>query len=142
MKWKIIVIGKPALPFARDGADEYLKRLKHYTQAELVFARDAERQQQAAASASLRIALDERGQNLATQDLVAKIDAWEMDGEIKEIALLIGASDGHGDELRLAADELWAFGKITLQHELALVVLLEQIYRAYTIKRGEPYHRQ
>ncbi|MFT4546081.1 MAG: 23S rRNA (pseudouridine1915-N3)-methyltransferase [Verrucomicrobiales bacterium] len=141
MKWKIIVIGKPALKFARDGADEYLKRLKHYTQAELVFAKDAERQGQAAASASLRIALDERGQNVSTQQVVSKIDAWEMDGEIKEIALLIGASDGHDETTRGAADELWAFGKLTLQHELALVVLLEQVYRAYTIKRGEPYHR-
>jgi 23S rRNA (pseudouridine1915-N3)-methyltransferase len=142
VKWKIIVIGKPALKFARDGADEYLKRLKHYTQAELVFAKDAERQQQAAATASLRIALDERGQNVSTQQIVKKIDVWEMDGEIKEIALLIGASDGHAEQHRSAADELWAFGKITLQHELALVVLLEQIYRAHTIKRGEPYHRE
>ena len=141
MKWKIIVIGKPALAFARVGADEYLKRLRHYTQAELVIAKDARRQQQAAAAADRCIALDERGQNLSTQGLVSKIDRWELDGEIKEIALLIGASDGHSDEARSVADELWAFGKITLQHELALVVLLEQIYRAYTIKRGEPYHR-
>ena len=141
MKWKIIVIGKPALGFARDGADEYLKRLKHYTGAELVIVKDAARQQQAAESADVRIALDERGQAVSTQEIVRKIDAWEMSGEIKEIALLIGASDGHHAELRASADELWAFGKITLQHELALVVLLEQIYRAYTIKRGEPYHR-
>jgi len=142
VRWKIIVIGKPALRFARDGADEYLKRLKHYTQAEIVYSKDADRQQQAAASASLRIALDERGENLSTQEMVRKIDAWELDGEIKEIALLIGASDGHNTDTREQADELWAFGKITLQHELALVVLLEQIYRAHTIKRGEPYHRE
>ena len=142
MKWKIIVIGKPALSFARDGADEYLKRLKRYAPVELVITKDAARQSQAAEAADLRIALDERGKNLATQEIVKKIDAWEMDGEIKEIALLIGASDGHTESARSAADELWAFGKITLQHELALVVLLEQIYRAYTIKRGEPYHRQ
>ena len=142
MKWKIIVIGKPALKFARDGADEYLKRLKHYTQAELVIAKDAERQHQSAAGADLRIALDESGQNISTQQLVSKIDAWELGGEIKEIALLIGASDGHDGRTRDAADQLWAFGKITLQHELALVVLLEQVYRAYTIKRGEPYHRE
>jgi 23S rRNA (pseudouridine1915-N3)-methyltransferase len=142
MKWKIIVIGKPALKFARDGADEYIKRLKHYTQAELVFAKDAERQQQAAATSSLRIALDERGQNISTQQVVQKIDTWEMGGEVKEIALLVGASDGHTEKIRSSADERWAFGKITLQHELALVVLLEQIYRAYTIKRGEPYHRE
>jgi 23S rRNA (pseudouridine1915-N3)-methyltransferase len=142
MRWKIIAVGKPSLPFARDGADEYLKRLKHYTQAELVFARDAERQEQAAAAACLRVALDERGEAISTQGIVAKIDSWEMSGSVKEVALLIGASDGHGDQLRKDADELWALGRITLQHELALVVLLEQVYRAYTIKRGEPYHRE
>ena len=142
MKWKIVAIGKPALKFARDGADEYLKRLKHYTQADLIFAKDAQRQQQAIASADLVIALDERGENLTTQQLVEKIDRWELDGGINEIALSIGASDGHGEPIRESATELWAFGKFTLQHELALVVLLEQVYRAYTIKRGEPYHRE
>ena len=142
MKWKIVAIGKPALKFASDGADEYIKRLKHYTQAELIFAKDAQRQQQAIASADLVIALDERGTNLTTQQLVSKVDAWELDGSISEIALIIGASDGHGEEIRKSATELWAFGKFTLQHELALVILLEQIYRAYTIKRNEPYHRE
>ena len=141
MKWKIIAIGKPALGFARDGSAEYLKRLKHYTQAELVFAKDDARQLQAAAGCDVCIALDERGHNLATRELVQKADAWEMDGGVKEVAVLIGASDGHSQVQRDRADELWAFGKITLQHELALVVLLEQLYRAYTIKRGEPYHR-
>ncbi|MEM7144285.1 MAG: 23S rRNA (pseudouridine(1915)-N(3))-methyltransferase RlmH [Verrucomicrobiota bacterium] len=60
---------------------------------------------------------------------------------VKEVALLIGGADGVGDEVRSAADELWAFGKATLQNELALVVALEQVYRVYTLKRGEPYHR-
>ncbi len=94
MKWKIIAIGKPALAFARDGAEEYLNRLKHYTQAELVFAKDAARQQQAAAGADLRIALDERGQNLSTQELVGKIDPGSWVGRSRRSRVLIGASDG------------------------------------------------
>jgi 23S rRNA (pseudouridine1915-N3)-methyltransferase len=60
---------------------------------------------------------------------------------VKNIALLIGGADGHADELKNAADWTWSLGKLTLQHELALVVLLEQIYRAFTIKAGQPYHR-
>ena len=106
-----------------------------------MIAKDVMRQMQAAASADVCIALDERGQIVSTRDIVRKIDGWELSGAVKEIALLIGASDGHDENLRASASELWAFGKITLQHELALVVLLEQIYRAYTVKRGEPYHR-
>ena len=69
------------------------------------------------------------------------MNAWEMDPGVKTVSLLIGASDGHTTELREKADAVWALSPLTLQHELALVVLLEQIYRAYSIKRGEPYHR-
>ena len=50
-------------------------------------------------------------------------------------------ADGHPEELRQAADETWSLSTMTLQHELALVVLLEQLYRAFSIQRGDPYHR-
>ena len=59
----------------------------------------------------------------------------------RDIALLIGGADGHTAEVRQAADWVWSLSQLTLQHELALVVLLEQLYRAYTIKAGTPYHR-
>jgi 23S rRNA (pseudouridine1915-N3)-methyltransferase len=63
-----------------------------------------------------------------------------MEG-VKRVAFLIGGADGHEPATRAAADAVWALGRLTLQHELALVVLLEQLYRIQTIKRGEPYHR-
>ncbi|MGE9269861.1 MAG: 23S rRNA (pseudouridine(1915)-N(3))-methyltransferase RlmH, partial [Verrucomicrobiales bacterium] len=65
----------------------------------------------------------------------------EMNGAIKTVSFLIGASDGHTASLRTQVDKVWCLSKLTLQHELALVVLLEQLYRVATIRRGEPYHR-
>ena len=84
--------------------------------------------------------MDERGRLLDTAELVTLVNQWEMAG-VKRVALLIGGSDGHSPAIRSAVDDSWAMGRLTLQHELALVVLLEQIYRVHTIKRGEPYHR-
>lgn len=146
MNWKIFAAGKPALAYAKSGIAEYLKRLKRGAKVELIYlkAGDSEsvsRDLLARSEGTFRIALDERGREWNTADLVKKIDTWEMDPGIKTISLLIGASDGHTKQLRQDANAVWALSPLTLQHELALVVLLEQIYRAYTIKRGEPYHR-
>ena len=146
MNWKIFAAGKPALAYAKSGIEEYLKRLKRGAKVELIYlkAGDSEsvsRDLLARSEGTFRIALDERGRDWNTADLVEKINTWEMDPGIKTISLLIGASDGHTQALRNQANAVWALSPLTLQHELALVVLLEQIYRAYTIKRGEPYHR-
>ena len=84
--------------------------------------------------------MDERGESLTTSQLTKRLQDWEMRG-VKRASYLIGASDGHTQELRNEADLVWALSPLTLQHELALVVLLEQIYRVATIQRGEPYHR-
>ena len=65
----------------------------------------------------------------------------EMDGAHREVALMIGASDGHSQATRDSADLLLSLSPFTLQHELALVVALEQLYRVYSLKAGSPYHR-
>jgi 23S rRNA (pseudouridine1915-N3)-methyltransferase len=88
----------------------------------------------------LRVVLDERGDHVTSRELAKKIDGWEQRGP-RDFAILIGGADGHTDELRKVAGWTWSLSKLTLQHELALVVTLEQIYRAYTIKGGLPYHR-
>ena len=84
--------------------------------------------------------LDERGQSWTTADLVKRVETWQMNG-IRRAAILIGGADGHTQKLRDQADHVVALRGLTLQHELALVALLEQIYRVHTILRGEPYHR-
>jgi len=87
-----------------------------------------------------RVALDERGAEIGSRALAQRISEWEMTAK-RDVALLIGGADGHTAEVRQAAGWVWSLSQLTLQHELALVVLLEQLYRAYTIKAGTPYHR-
>jgi len=146
MKYHIIAAGKPALAYAKTGIAEYLKRLTRYGQFKLTYIKAADSTSTSAellrrSEGTTRIVMDERGEQPNTAQFVKKINHWELDGGIKTLSFLIGASDGHTEELRQKADFLWALSPLTYQHELALLVLLEQLYRAQTIKRGEPYHR-
>jgi 23S rRNA (pseudouridine1915-N3)-methyltransferase len=146
MHWKFIVVGKPALGFARAGVDEYLPRLRRLAPAEICFLRDGspealqERFEKAAAG-HWRVVLDERGKLFSTAELRSAVDRWEMSGA-KRVAVMIGPAGGHSPAVRQSADLLLALSPLTFQHELALVAVLEQIYRVYTLKRGEPYHRE
>ena len=146
MNWRICTIGKPSLAYARAGMDEYLERLRRYTAVAWVQGKERGAESNSlqllgASEGTYRIGLDERGRDLSTSALVEAIDGWEMGGSVKTVSLLIGGADGHTDGLRAECAGLWRLSSLTLQHELALVVLLEALYRAYTIKRGEPYHR-
>jgi 23S rRNA (pseudouridine1915-N3)-methyltransferase len=146
MKWQILAIGKPSLRYAKAGVEEYQKRLTRYTTLELQTDwKDAGQVKNsetllAASEGAVRIVLDERGETWTTADLVSRVEGWQMNA-VKKVAILIGGADGHTPELRRSADHVIALSGFTLQHELALVVLLEQIYRVHTVLRGEPYHR-
>jgi len=145
MKHQILAAGKPALSYTKTGVTEYLKRLTRYGTYELKHIKngsseDVSTRLHTASEGTLRIVMDERGEALTTAQITKRIQAWEMRG-VKRASYLIGASDGHTPELRNEADLIWALSPLTLQHELALVVLLEQLYRIATIQRGEPYHR-
>lgn len=93
-----------------------------------------------ASKGSFRIVLDERGELLTTRQLANYTSQWQLESK-KNISYLIGASDGHTQQLRKEADLLLSLSPFTLQHELALLVLSEQLYRIATLLRGEPYHR-
>jgi 23S rRNA (pseudouridine1915-N3)-methyltransferase len=145
MRWHIIAIGKPKLEFARLGIEEYAARLKPFVPVTVHYLKATSSQTESQAlldrsKGMLRVVLDERGAHLPSRDLAHKITKWEMQGP-RDYALLVGGADGHSEELRQAAGWLWSLSKLTFQHELALVVALEQLYRAYTIKAGLPYHR-
>ncbi len=143
MTWRILAVGKPALAYARAGIDEYAARLARFGSCELVFlkeTRDTPRQLIERSQGFHRILLDERGQQFASREFASKIAALE-NHSVSRCALLVGGSDGWEDAMRSQADLLWSLGRMTLQHELALVVALEQIYRAATLRAGLPYHR-
>jgi 23S rRNA (pseudouridine1915-N3)-methyltransferase len=145
MRWLIIVVGKPALPWAKSGVEDYLARIRRIAQVELITLKQAAPVQLAAKALEVsqgtwRVVLDERGRQFGSVDFARWIDKQELQAR-KAVSLFIGGADGHPDELRREADETWSLSTMTLQHELALVVLMEQLYRAFSIQRGDPYHR-
>lgn len=144
MRLLLLTVGKPALAYARAGRDEYLGRLRHFARVESATIKPSDPAREGAAllarsEGCLRVVLDERGRQLTSRQLSAQLDAWRQTS--RPVALILGGADGHAPALREAADFTWSLGPLTLQHELALVVVLEQIYRAHTILAGHPYHR-
>jgi 23S rRNA (pseudouridine1915-N3)-methyltransferase len=143
LTWRIIAAGKPALEFARMGIDEYLRRLQGFGKAEVHFVKAGPRLHARMLELSdgmFRILLDERGRQFSSRAFAAELQGLQ-NRAVSRCALLVGASDGWDEATRGRADLLWSLGPQTLQHELALVVALEQVYRVETIMAGMPYHR-
>ena len=86
------------------------------------------------------IALDERGTEFTTIELARKLSSIHQSG-IRRLSLVVGGADGLHPDVKARARERISLSRLTLPHRLALVVLLEQLYRAHTVLRGEPYHR-
>ena len=145
MRWQVFAIGKPRLDFAKLGVEEYASRMRPFAPVQMNWLKVTTQAGESLAlversKGMFRIVLDERGEEVTSRALAKKISAMEMHGK-RDIAILIGGADGHTDAVRESAGWLWSLSKLTLQHELALVVAMEQLYRAYTIKSGLPYHR-
>ena len=85
------------------------------------------------------IAFDERGETLATVGWAKALESWQRDG--RDVALLIGGPDGLAPECLARAQRRWSLSKLTLPHALVRVLVLEQLYRAWTVIQGHPYHR-
>jgi len=85
------------------------------------------------------IALDVRGRSWDTQDLARGLRQWMMDG--KDLALLVGGADGLSEDCLDQADQRWSLSPLTFPHQLVRVILAEQLYRAWTLTQGHPYHR-
>lgn len=146
MQIRVIIAGKPALAYAKTGCEEYLKRLSRFGNYELLIIKAGGREEVSArllekSQGCFRVAMDERGECLTTRKFAERMDALAMRGDVKTVAFLIGAADGHTPELRQACDLILTLSSFTLQHELALLVLLEQLYRVESLKSGSPYHR-
>jgi len=139
MKVEVFTIGRPRLPFVRQGVEEYAKRLQRYTPLTLRFLGSAEDELRASEGA-FRVVLDERGELPTTAAFAERVKGWKLSGT-KRVAYLIGGAEGHPEAVRQAADWTLSLSRLTLQHELALLVLLEQLYRVETLLAGHPYHR-
>jgi 23S rRNA (pseudouridine1915-N3)-methyltransferase len=86
------------------------------------------------------VLLDPEGTEWTSQELAAQVRSWEGKG-IKEVAFVIGGPNGLADDFKSRADKRWSLSRLTLTHEMARVLLFEQLYRAYTIIHGLPYQK-
>jgi len=85
------------------------------------------------------VLLDERGKQLTSNFLAGRLSGWQADG--RDLAFIIGGPDGVSDKCRQRADFVWSLSDLTLPHGLARVLLAEQLYRAWSLASGHPYHR-
>ena len=143
MKLHIITIGTPKLAYARAGWEEYLARLKHYHNVRVTHvadkrANDAGYILQAAGNAH-KAALVIDGTQLSSPELAVFLEKRAQEG--RELCLLIGGPEGLPPAVTDTADTHWSLSKLTFPHDLAMVVLLEALYRASTITAGQPYHK-
>lgn len=142
----IFAVGKLKERFWKDACAEYLKRLGAYAKVEVRELPDSNvREESQALLAALPekvpvVLLDIKGKETSSEGLAELIDGYGLSGD-SHLAFVIGGSDGVSDEVKKRATRRVSFGPITLPHNLARVVLLEQIYRAFKINRGEPYHK-
>jgi len=140
--WKILFIGKPKLDYAKIGVADYRRRLERFVRLEMEALKEGTQTEEGdrfikRSAGSFRIALDPVGKEMDTDDWVDQVNRWELQS-VSSISFLIGGANGHDENLRRRCDAVWSLSQLTMQHELALLVLLEQLYRVYSIKRGEP----
>ena len=151
MKLRVICVGKPA-SFTREWLAEYEKRLTRYATVEWIELKESSPQQEAKeilakidgkasgsrGSAGVVVLLDINGKSLASEQFADWLRKTTMQSDI---AFIIGGASGVTEDVRKRATLRISFGSMTLPHQLARLVLAEQIYRAFTIIKGEPYHK-
>lgn len=156
VKITVVAVGKLKERFWADACAEYVKRLSAYASIKMVEIpdRDPAKTGGEEAGCSLEgkailaaipershvVLLDIGGKERSSEEIASHLNDLMLRGE-SSITFVIGGSCGVSSEVRARADERLSFGRITLPHNLARVVLLEQVYRAFKIMRGEPYHK-
>jgi 23S rRNA (pseudouridine1915-N3)-methyltransferase len=140
-------------PFYREACDEYARRLGRYVRFREIEVREASRSPTVASqreeeakrldaklpAGSMVVALTRSGTPWSSEEVARQLDGWRLGG--RQMGLLIGGSHGLAPDLIARSAARWSLGPLTLPHELARVVVLEQLYRGFTILGGEPYHK-
>jgi len=154
MRIRLVAVGRMKDPALRTACDEYVTRIRRYQRFEVEEVREAKRPdadaavaREAEGAALMRtltpetrtVALTRHGSTLSSEDFAEALREWQLAG--RDVALLIGGAHGLGDGVVNGAGLRLSLSAFTLPHELARLVLLEQVYRACTILRGEPYHK-
>ena len=155
MKLLIVAVGLRVPDWAQSAWDDYAKRFPPELKVELkavkteprgsktlanLYAAERQRIEAAIPRGTRTVVLDERGTALTTQALAGRLTQWQWGGD--DVALVIGGPDGLEPEFRQAAHERIRLSDLTLPHAMARVLLIEQLYRAWSINANHPYHRE
>ena len=146
MKLKFTWVGKTKDKNWRALQEEYLQRLSHFVKFEIVELKDEGKENEGKRilekvnQSNFVCLLDVKGRSVSSHDLAEKLEIWQNRG-FKEVAFIIGGAEGVSFEVVEKADFSLSLSFLTFTHEMARVVLLEQLYRAYTIVKGFPYQK-
>ena len=155
MKIVVVAVGQRVATWASAAWDEYAKRFPPELTVELksvktepraskttetLLAAEAQRIAAALPKAAWVVALDERGVAITTVALAQRLKSWQL--AARDVAVLIGGPDGLAPAVKQAADEVIRLSDLTLPHAMVRVLLVEQLYRAWSINANHPYHRE
>lgn len=150
MKFRFIWIGRTREQNYKALQDEYLKRLSHFVKTDIVELRDGDRKDRIEAEGEAILAkllpgeyvcvLDPKGLQFTSHGIASMIENWQT-RSIGNIAFVIGGADGISSRVAERADRVLSLSILTFTHEMARVVMLEQLYRAFTIIKGYPYQK-
>ena len=157
MKITLIVVGKTDKKYILEGIAEYEKRLLHYCKIEVKVIPDVKNSKSMSASVQMQkegelilgairssseiILLDERGTEYSSVDFAKFIEKKGISGQ-RELSFIIGGPYGFSPEVKSAANVLFSLSRLTFSHQLVRLIFIEQLYRAMTIIKGEPYHHE
>ena len=158
MKIRIISVGKIREPFYNSGIQEYVKRLGSYSNIQLetgfeakaparpsdqdiqqVKQKEGQRILQQLTPGEYLVVCDIKGQAFSSTELAARVEQWMLSGKSR-INIVVGGAYGLDRDVIEAAHERISLSRLTLPHQMAVLILVEQLYRAFKILRGEPYH--
>lgn len=154
MHIRVLAVGRRPPRWAMEAFSEYAKRLPsafaldsrliapargHGSDVARARAEEGERLLAGMGPRDFVVALDERGSAWSTADLAKQLAGWEMGG--RDVTLLIGGADGLSQPCLERADQRWSLSPLTLPHALVRVLVAEQLYRAWSLNAGHPYHR-
>jgi 23S rRNA (pseudouridine1915-N3)-methyltransferase len=156
MRLHLVFVGKTREPYLREGIEDFLERLRRYVpvevkvvraerlarnqQAEQVVELESDRVMAAVPGDSHLVVVDRLGKQVSSQNLARWWDRLEREG-CRKLCFVVGGVLGFSDEVRRQAQTLLSLSRMTFTHEMSRLILLEQLYRACTILRGEKYHR-
>lgn len=139
MRLRVVAVGRVRNAALQAACVEYLGRLRHYARIEEREVKSPQRILGAVPDGTRLVALSRHGQLWTSERLAAWTARWEREG--RDVTFAVGGADALPAPVLREADHIWSLSRLTFPHELARVLLYEQLYRAYTIRRGEPYHR-